>query len=355
MSRRGFALLAVFASVVGFLSVSATGRAGAATQSPMTPASVQTVQPVTHVAAGAVTDSAVTLSWRWPSGTTVTGVVVRMAAGAVAPAGPSAGKLAGSVSRPASTLRVTRLAANTKYTFAIFARDKSGQYAKPADVIVVTRALPLKLVTRGLAAGIRGLFYIQKLSASGGVAPYTWTVGGLPRGLSGSSAGVISGYPRATGTRTVTVRVKDAHGTAVTVTLRLAVPTSLPAACVARNCAQLGRDGHTVQVPGKDVVSVTRSPSTGKVTSVVLSGVTVTAGDILVLPPAAAIPSGLIVAADSVTTSGSPARETSRSPRRPPRPLTTQVSCRRSFPRQPLLAPSPSLPGRGQSSPAMAR
>lgn len=316
MSRRGLVLLAAFASVVGLLSVSAAGQAGAATGSPSTPGMAETVPPVTRVAAGAVTDSAVTLSWRWPSGTMVTSAVIRVAMGAVAPASPTAGRLAGNVSRPASKLRVSHLAAHTRYAFAVFAKDKSGQYAKSAVVTVVTRPLPLKLATRGLATGIKGLFYIQKLSASGGVGPYTWKVAGLPAGLSASGAGVISGYPRTTGTRTVTVRAKDARGITVTGKLRLAIPTSLPAACVARNCAQLRPDTHTIQVPGKDVMSVTRSPSTGRVTSVVLSGTTgttgttVAAGDILVLPPAAAIPSGLIVAANSVTTSGHPARET---------------------------------------------
>lgn len=310
MSRRGFALLAAFASVVVFLSVSGAGQAGAATGPPLTAAMAQTVPPVTHVAAGAVTDSAVTLSWRWPSDTTVTGAVIRVATGSVAPASPTAGRLAGNVSRPASKLRVSHLAANTRYAFAVFAKDESGQYAKPAVVTVVTRPLPLKLATRGLATGIKGLFYIQKLSASGGIGPYTWKAAGLPAGLSASSAGVISGYPRTTGTRTVTVRAKDTRGITVTGDLRLAIPTSLPTACVAKNCAQLRRNTYTIQVPGKDVVSVTRSPSTGRVTSVVLSGVTVAAGDILVLPPAAGIPSGLIVAANSVTTSGNPPRET---------------------------------------------
>jgi hypothetical protein len=320
MSRRVWIVLAVLASVVGVLSFSGAGRAVAATApsaaavpaaaAPAAALSAAAVSPVTHLTAGAVTDSAVTLSWQWPSDKTVISAVIRMAKGAIAPASPTAGHLAGSVSRPGSTLRVSHLAAYTRYAFAVFAKDKSGHYASPVHVTVVTRPLPLKLATRALATGIRGLFYIQKLSASGGVAPYTWTVTGLPPGLSAARAGVISGYPRTTGTRTVTIRAKDARGTTVRGTLRLAVPTSLPAACVAKTCAQLSRNTHTVQVPGKDVVSVTRSPVTGKVTSVVLSGVAVAAGDILVLPPAAAIPSGLIVAASSVTTSGVPARET---------------------------------------------
>jgi hypothetical protein len=310
VSRRVWIVLAVLASVVGLLSVSGAEQAVAATAPPTARVSAAAVSPVTHLTAGAVTDSAVTLSWRWPSDKTVTSAVIRMAKGATAPVSPTAGHLAGSVSRPVSALRVGHLAAYTRYAFAVFARDKSGHYANSVHITIVTRPLPLRLATRALATGIRGLFYIQELSASGGVAPYKWAVTGLPPGLSAVRTGVISGYPRTTGTRTVTIWAKDARGTTVRGALRLAVPTSLPAACVAKTCAQLSRNTHTVQVPGKDVVSVTRSPVTGKVTSVVLSGVAVAAGDILVLPPAPAISSGLIVAATSVTTSGVPARET---------------------------------------------
>lgn len=313
MNRRALVGLAALVCLAGFLTAAGAGRAIAATPgapSGSSAAPAATVPPVTHLTAPSVTDASVKLSWQWPSATSVTRVVIRMAKGSAAPASATAGTAAGTVTRPAHTLVVGHLAPYTSYAFAAFARNKSGDYAKRATLLVVTRPLPLKLGTRALPAGTRGLFYIVALSASGGVAPYAWTGSRLPPGLSLSRAGVISGYPRATGTSTVTLRVRDARGTSVTGKLRLAVPTSLPAACVAKSCAQLSRDTHTVQVPAADLVSVTRSPGTGKVTTVVLSGITVAVGDILVLPPASAIPSGLIVAANSVSTAGNPARET---------------------------------------------
>ncbi len=47
-----------------------------------------------------------------------------------------------------------------------------------------------------LASGVVGTAYSSgPLTATGGVAPYTWTATGLPDGLSVSSAGVLSGSP----------------------------------------------------------------------------------------------------------------------------------------------------------------
>ncbi|HEX7305239.1 S8 family peptidase [Lentzea sp.] len=51
-----------------------------------------------------------------------------------------------------------------------------------------------------------------QLSASGGTAPYTWSVTGLPAGLSASSSGAISGTPTTAGTSSVTATATDAAG-----------------------------------------------------------------------------------------------------------------------------------------------
>ncbi len=58
--------------------------------------------------------------------------------------------------------------------------------------------------------------YNATVSASGGTTPYSWSVSGLPAGLtfnpSGANSLVISGTPTATGTFTVTVTVTDTAG-----------------------------------------------------------------------------------------------------------------------------------------------
>ena len=65
-----------------------------------------------------------------------------------------------------------------------------------------------------------GALFGQALSATGGVAPYTWTaLDPLPTGLSLSADGVISGVPNATpGDHLVRVRVADAMSPSNTVT-----------------------------------------------------------------------------------------------------------------------------------------
>ena len=63
-----------------------------------------------------------------------------------------------------------------------------------------------------LPSGNVGTFYSRALTASGGVAPYVWTLasGTLPPGLSLSSSGTISGTATAEGTSRFTARVTDA-------------------------------------------------------------------------------------------------------------------------------------------------
>lgn len=56
-----------------------------------------------------------------------------------------------------------------------------------------------------------GVYYSTSLAASGGTAPYSWTLqsGSLPNGLQLSSGGAITGTPTTQGTYTFTVRVTD--------------------------------------------------------------------------------------------------------------------------------------------------
>ncbi|MET9633503.1 S8 family serine peptidase [Lentzea sp. NPDC006480] len=51
-----------------------------------------------------------------------------------------------------------------------------------------------------------------QLAATGGTPPYTWSVSGLPAGLSANSSGAISGTPTTAGTSTVTATVTDSAG-----------------------------------------------------------------------------------------------------------------------------------------------
>jgi hypothetical protein len=79
------------------------------------------------------------------------------------------------------------------------------------SLIVNTPALTITPTT--LPNGTVGKAYSQTLTATGGTAPYNWTAGPLPPGLTiGATTGVISGTPTATGTYTFSVGVTFGNG-----------------------------------------------------------------------------------------------------------------------------------------------
>ena len=72
---------------------------------------------------------------------------------------------------------------------------------------------PLAISPSTLPAAMLNTTYNQSITASGGVAPYTYVItsGALPTGLSLSTSGVISGTPTADGTSSFTVTATDAN------------------------------------------------------------------------------------------------------------------------------------------------
>ncbi len=70
---------------------------------------------------------------------------------------------------------------------------------------------PLSVTTTSLSQGQVSVAYSGTLSATGGTAPYSWTVksGTLPAGLSLSTAGAISGTPTAAGASSFVAQVTD--------------------------------------------------------------------------------------------------------------------------------------------------
>lgn len=73
---------------------------------------------------------------------------------------------------------------------------------------------PVVITTASLQGGQVGVAYSATLTASGGIAPYSWTVvaGSLPPGLSLGSSGVLSGGPATSGGFSFTVRAADTSG-----------------------------------------------------------------------------------------------------------------------------------------------
>ena len=116
------------------------------------------------------------------------------------------------------TLSGTPTSAGT-FNFTVIARDSTGGLGGPFGVgsnyNFTVSAPTLSLTPASLAAGQAGAAYSQTLTASGGVAPYSYavTAGALPAGLTLNAAtGVIDGTPTAQGSFNVTITATDSSG-----------------------------------------------------------------------------------------------------------------------------------------------
>jgi hypothetical protein len=118
------------------------------------------------------------------------------------------------------------------YSFAATVTD-SGSPAQTATLSSSITVAPaaLAITASSLPAGSVGTAYLQALQASGGTAPYSWSIasGSLPAGLALAAAtGTISGTPTAIGTSDFTVAVTDNANHTQSVATSIAVASSLP-------------------------------------------------------------------------------------------------------------------------------
>jgi hypothetical protein len=97
-------------------------------------------------------------------------------------------------------------------SFTVRTTDANGCQGAQAVTLKICPVITLSPTT--LAASIVNSAYSQTLTATGSATAYTYTVssGTLPAGLSLSAAGVISGAPTSTTSRTFTVTATDANG-----------------------------------------------------------------------------------------------------------------------------------------------
>jgi hypothetical protein len=137
----------------------------------------------------------------------------------------------GLVLSPAGTLYGTPSSAGT-FTFTAQVTD-SAQPQEVAKVLVTTTIVAQLLVTTAsLSNGSPNVFYSAALSATGGTAPYAWSVtqGSLPAGLSlNATTGVVSGTPTDIGSSSFSVQVSDGENPAATASASLSIALSPPA------------------------------------------------------------------------------------------------------------------------------
>ena len=102
--------------------------------------------------------------------------------------------------------------------------DKYG--ATASATFTITIEAPPTITVSSLPDGTVGFDYSAKLAATGGVAPYSWSVGpsgGLPGGLVVSSAGVLSGRPGTPGTSMLNLQATDAAGVTASATVPITI------------------------------------------------------------------------------------------------------------------------------------
>lgn len=153
-------------------------------------------------------------------------------------------------------------------TYTITPSKPGCVYTPPSITVTVTNAnslsnnfqgavAPITLAPATLPSGAVNAAYSEQLSASGGTAPYNFTVisGNLPAGLALSLSGLLSGTPTQATTTNFTVQAQDARLAIGQITYALTVtpgatltlgPATLPQAFVsAAYSAQLTASGGT--------------------------------------------------------------------------------------------------------------
>lgn len=125
------------------------------------------------------------------------------------------------------------------FNFTITAIDASGCLgSRPYTITMAAPGCPvITLNPATLPAGVTATLYSQSVTATGGTAPYTYTVssGALPTGLTLNSAtGSITGVPVQPGLFTFTIRATDAAACLgareYTMTIAAGAPTGIPTA-----------------------------------------------------------------------------------------------------------------------------
>jgi uncharacterized protein (TIGR03437 family) len=135
----------------------------------------------------------------------------------------------GLVLNPNGILSGTPTVAGT-FSFNALVTDSQGTQASKLFTLTITPALTFA-PSSPLPDGVVGQSYSQSIQASGGSAPYTFSLFGQtlpPPGLTFSSSGVISGTPSAAGTFNFTVQVTDAEKVTATAQLQISIANAAP-------------------------------------------------------------------------------------------------------------------------------
>ena len=117
------------------------------------------------------------------------------------------------------TISGTPTASGTS-TFTVRATDSGGPMQTATKALTLIIVDPLVISTASaLPTGVKDAAYSQTLAATGGTAPYTWSIasGSLPSLLILNTSGAIGGIPTTVGTSNLTISVTDSSVPSLTV------------------------------------------------------------------------------------------------------------------------------------------
>jgi hypothetical protein len=121
--------------------------------------------------------------------------------------------------------------AATVLDFTVVATDANGSTGAH-QYLIQSQSSPsaISLVPASLPPGIAGTAFTAAITATGGNAPYTYSVasGTVPNGITLSSSGVLSGTPSSAGTSSFTIRAQDANGAVGTKLYTLSIGSAPP-------------------------------------------------------------------------------------------------------------------------------
>jgi uncharacterized protein YhjY with autotransporter beta-barrel domain len=173
----------------------------------------------------------------------------------------SAGALPGGLMLTAGGMLSGTPSVAGSFAFTVTATDSTaGVAAQASYAYTLNIASPtLAIAPATLAAGTVGTAYSQSLSASGGTAPYSYSVsaGTLPTGLTLTAAGVLAGTPTAAGSSAFTISVTDAGSVSAAQAYTLAIASAVSAPVAVNDTgATLVDTAVTLAVTGNDTGSI---------------------------------------------------------------------------------------------------
>ncbi len=199
-----------------YMAQMAAFRAAAGLEPVETPRLSSLVCPTDTLSSGMTSTCTATLTQAVPSGGST--VALSSSNNTLVTVPGSAVVLAGQTS---VTFLATAGSILTNGTVTITATDGNSE---SLSIFVVPPPPQLAITTSSLTGGQVQLAYTAPLAATGGSAPYSWSVssGQLPTGLSlAPSTGMISGTPTAAGTVSFTTEVTDQTGATATANLSI--------------------------------------------------------------------------------------------------------------------------------------